>query len=43
MKQKRKVYFTIGGRGLSPDVDVKNVSAGKFTKNSRGIKAKINN
>lgn len=40
MKQKRKVYFTIGGRGLSPDIDVERVSGGRFTKKTRGVKAK---
>lgn len=38
-KGKRKVFFTIGGRGLKPDVDVKNVSGGRFTKKVRKMKA----
>lgn len=38
-KGKRKVFFTVGGRGLKPDVDVRNVSAGKFTKKIRKHKA----
>jgi hypothetical protein len=38
-KGKRKVFFTIGGRGLKPDVDVRNVSGGRFTKKVRKMKA----
>jgi hypothetical protein len=38
-KGKRKVFFTIGGRGLKPDVDVRNVSGGSFTKKVRKHKA----
>lgn len=38
-KGKRKVYFTTGGRGLKPDVDVRNVSGGRFTKKVRKHKA----
>jgi len=39
-KQKRKVFFVLGGRGLSPDVDFKKVGGGRFTKRSRGLNAK---
>ena len=38
-KGKRKVYFTVGGRGLKPDVEVRNVSGGSFTKKVRKHKA----
>ncbi len=38
-KGKRKVYFTIGGRGLKPDMDVRNVSGGRFNKKIRKHKA----
>jgi len=38
-KGKRKVYFTVGGRGLKPDVDVRNVSGGRFSKKVRKHKA----
>ena len=38
-KGKRKVFFTVGGRGLKPDVDVRNVSGGRFTKKVRKHKA----
>lgn len=38
-KGKRKVYFTTGGRGLKPDIDVRNVSGGRFTKKVRKHKA----
>lgn len=38
-KQKRKIYFTTGGRGLKPDIEVRNVSGGKFTKKVRKHKA----
>ncbi len=40
-KGKRKTFFTTGGRGLKPDVDVKNVSGGMFTKKIRKHKAII--
>lgn len=40
-KGKRKVFFTIGGMGLKPDKGVRNVSAGAYTKKSRGLKALI--
>lgn len=42
-KHIRKIYFTIGGRGLNPDVDVKKVGITSFSKRVRGTKAKINN
>ena len=38
-KGKRKVYFTVGGRGLKPDLDVRNVSGGSFSKKVRKHKA----
>jgi hypothetical protein len=38
-KGKRKVYFTVGGRGLKPDLDVRNVSGGMFNKKIRKHKA----
>jgi hypothetical protein len=38
-KGKRKVYFTVGGRGLKPDLDVRNVSGGRFSKKVRKHKA----
>lgn len=38
-KGKRKVFFTVGGRGLKPDIDVRQVSGGAFTKKVRKIKA----
>ena len=38
-KGKRKVYFTVGGRGLKPDLDVRNVSGGRFNKKVRKHKA----
>jgi hypothetical protein len=38
-KGKRKVYFTVGGRGLKPDIDVRNVSGGRFSKKVRKHKA----
>lgn len=38
-KGKRKTFFTTGGRGLKPDVDVRNVSGGMFTKKVRNMKA----
>jgi hypothetical protein len=38
-KGKRKTFFTVGGRGLKPDVEVKNVSGGRFTKKVRKHKA----
>lgn len=37
-----KVNYTIGGMGMKPDIGVKNVSAGKFTKATRQMKPKIN-
>ena len=40
-KTKRKIYFTTGGRGLKPDIEVKIVSGGKFTKKVRKHKARI--
>lgn len=42
-KGKRKVFFTVGGRGLKPDIDVRNVSGGRFTKKVRKHKAIRNN
>lgn len=42
-KGKRKVYFTVGGRGLKPDLDVRNVSGGRFNKKVRKHKAVRNN
>ena len=42
-KGKRKVYFTVGGRGLKPDLDVRNVSGGMFNKKIRKHKAVRNN
>lgn len=41
-KHKRKVFFTVGGRGLSPDVDVKKVGITKFNKRTCNRIAKIN-
>ena len=38
MKQKRKVFFTIGD-DLQPSHKMHIVSAGKFTKKSRGLKS----
>ena len=38
-KGKRKVYFIVGGRGLKPDIDVRNVSGGRFNKKVRKHKA----
>jgi hypothetical protein len=38
-KGKRKVFFTVGGRGLKPDVEVRNVSGGRFSKKVRKHKA----
>lgn len=40
-KAIRKIYFTIGGRGLAPDVDFRKVGGGAFTKRTRGLKSKI--
>lgn len=40
-KGKRKTFFTVGGRGLKPDVEVRNVSGGMFTKKIRKMKARI--
>lgn len=42
-KTKRKIFFTIGGRGLKPDVEVHQVSGGAFTKKVRKMKARIAN
>ena len=39
-KGKRKVFFTIGGKGDKLDSGQK-VGSGPFTKGSRGLKAKI--
>lgn len=39
-KTKRKIFFTVGGRGLKPDVDVHQVSGGMFTKKVRKHKAR---
>jgi len=41
-KTRRKIFYTIGGMGLTPDKNVKTVSGGVFTKKSRGLKSKIN-
>ena len=41
MKQKRKVFFTIGD-DLQPSHKMIKVGGGKFTKRTRGLKAKIN-
>ena len=40
MKQKRKVFFTIGD-DLQPSHKMYIVSGGKFSKKSRGLKSQI--
>jgi len=43
-KGRRKVYFTKGdGKAYSKDLRDPSVSAGKFSKKSRGVISKINN
>lgn len=34
----RKVFYTIGGKGLKPETNFKNVAPGRFTKASRSHK-----
>lgn len=36
----RKVSYVIGGMGKKPDTNFKNVSAGKFTRHKRILRAK---
>lgn len=44
IKGKRKTFFTKGdGKAYSKDLRDSVVSSGRFTKRSRGTKAKINN
>lgn len=34
-----KIFFTVGGMGLKPDRNIKNVAPGNFSKGSTGRKA----
>jgi hypothetical protein len=43
VKQKRKVWYALGGMGIKPDQRIRSISPGPFTKGSRGAKPQPSN